>query len=129
MNQILNRNFKSLFVKNVILNNFDGLKQQKSFLHSVKGIKLFNCSTYNSIVFKSSAKWLNSIWNNFLTRTTIHSTNSASSNFSSINNGALTVSKSKRVMRLIYAQVHPDLFTNYLQAQVSSVIFCCCCSQ
>ena len=33
-------------------------------------------------------------------------------------NNELTVLKSKRLMRLIYARVHPDLYTNHLQAQV-----------
>ena len=33
-------------------------------------------------------------------------------------NNELTVSKSKRLMRLIYARVHPDLYTNHWQAQV-----------
>lgn len=33
---------------------------------------------------------------------------------------SLTLNKSKRLMRLIYARVHPDLFTNYLQAQVNT---------
>ena len=30
----------------------------------------------------------------------------------------LTLKESKRLMRLVYARVHPDLFTNHLQAQV-----------
>ena len=35
----------------------------------------------------------------------------------------LTVSNSKKVMRLIYARVHPDLYTNHLQAQVYLYLF------
>jgi hypothetical protein len=31
----------------------------------------------------------------------------------------LSVKESKRIMRLVYARVHPDLFTNHLKAQVS----------
>ena len=31
---------------------------------------------------------------------------------------ALTIKKSQRLMRQIYARVHPDLFTNHLEAQV-----------
>ena len=33
----------------------------------------------------------------------------------------LTIYKSKQAMRLIYARVHPDLYTNHLQAQVRSI--------
>jgi len=33
----------------------------------------------------------------------------------------LTVNESKRLMRLIYARVHPDLFTNHTQAQVTNI--------
>lgn len=37
----------------------------------------------------------------------------------SINDNVITVNKAKRLMRLIYARVHPDLYTNHLHAQVS----------
>lgn len=37
----------------------------------------------------------------------------------SINDNVITINKAKRLMRLIYARVHPDLYTNHLHAQVS----------
>lgn len=49
--------------------------------------------------------------------------NKRESNFSdedeSASSSVLTLNKSKRLMRLIYARVHPDLFTNALHAQVN----------
>ncbi len=44
---------------------------------------------------------------------------SSSSKLDDKENNELTVVKSKRLMRLIYARVHPDLYTNHFQAQVS----------
>ena len=43
---------------------------------------------------------------------------STSSKLDEKENNELTVVKSKRLMRLIYARVHPDLYTNHFQAQV-----------
>jgi hypothetical protein len=48
----------------------------------------------------------------------LSSTRSSSSDAYLKKNNALTPHKTQRLMRLIYSRVHPDLFTNYQQAQV-----------
>ena len=45
--------------------------------------------------------------------------NEPTSDASDLDNNSLTLGKSKRLMRLIYAKVHPDLFTNERIAQVA----------
>ena len=47
------------------------------------------------------------------TRTKSHS---ADPTTSSVNN-LINLNKTRRLMRLIYSRIHPDLFTNYMQAQ------------
>lgn len=49
---------------------------------------------------------------------TNESTKKASSE-STLAHNSLTIGKSKHLMRLIYSRVHPDLFTNFAQAQVN----------
>jgi hypothetical protein len=52
-------------------------------------------------------------------RTSTSTSTKTSTSTANINDNVITVNKAKRLMRLIYARVHPDLYTNHLHAQVS----------
>ena len=105
--------------------------------HNHKSVIIF-ASVFSESCFsiqKTQARLLITLANTKLRATIIsinlskswHKTNGSSngskfsSTYSKLNekdNNELTVLKSKRLMRLIYARVHPDLYTNDLQAQV-----------
>lgn len=73
------------------------------------------CQCLNRLNDKSKTSLLKS--------TLLSFSSSSSSPSSSLDKNVLNASKSKRLMRLVYARLHPDLFTNYLQAQVRQFTF------
>lgn len=89
--------------------------------HSSQNNRRDTCS--GSLVTRP--KWQVTLASFFSTSAPLFSSsgNKRESNFSdedeSASSSVLTLNKSKRLMRLIYARVHPDLFTNALHAQVN----------
>ncbi len=87
------------------LSSFSKLIQSSSILLNKK----INCNVHN---LNYSCKQ----------HTSSTKANDSTSESSDINNNSLTLGKSKKLMRLIYSRVHPDLFTNERIAQVIYLI-------
>ena len=107
---------RSIYRNNVIAARnlkykFETLSNTRSIIHAS-----FSFNEHFKIPKKLFSSKINYICGSFKRDLTYSS--STSSKLDEKENNELTVVKSKRLMRLIYARVHPDLYTNHFQAQV-----------
>jgi hypothetical protein len=86
----------------------------------LKNKKIYSCYCWNSenqnILARSNYKPNNCLFRHYANDSSNSSKNKNAK--SSLESNKLTVKESQRLMRLIYARVHPDLFTNHLEAKV-----------
>lgn len=97
----------SKIVKTLLKNNFSNYTNK---IHSISFKKCETSKLVSGTAYRQKC---------FSHSSTSSSTKANESNTSPSANNSLTLGKSKRLMRLIYSRVHPDLFTNFAQARVS----------